>query len=308
MLFKTNLAEVHWKYLLVAFLASVGLWYTLNAREQIERIVEVRLDYKGLPPGLTVTAGQLNKLTVRLRGPSELLRSMSNRELAYTVDLSGVSKGNNVIPLTSSNNLPDLRAYEVLEVIPSRLVVQVDEIKEVSLPVKVFLRSSPLTPSLRLKDVEVQPALVTAKGPAAAISNLEELTVEIPADLAGEDRMVIDEVPVLAPPAVEISPPVVKVLRQLEVRRRRLSLQRDIIPEEDSPDISVRPSRVNLVVSVPQSLAKDAGYLAQIQVSVPLTESVPQQGEIKAPLQITAPVGTRIIKVNPDFVTLSRVK
>lgn len=41
----------NWRYLLVAFLLALGLWYTLNAREQIERVVEVRLDYKGLPTG-----------------------------------------------------------------------------------------------------------------------------------------------------------------------------------------------------------------------------------------------------------------
>ena len=71
----------NWRYLLVAFLLAIGLWYTLNAREQIERVVEVRLDYKGLPPGLIVTGGQLNKVSVRLRGPQELLRSMTNREI-----------------------------------------------------------------------------------------------------------------------------------------------------------------------------------------------------------------------------------
>ena len=58
----------NWRYLLVAFLLALGLWYTLNAREQIERVVEVRLDYKGLPTGLIVTGGQLNKVSVRLRG------------------------------------------------------------------------------------------------------------------------------------------------------------------------------------------------------------------------------------------------
>ena len=39
----------NWRYLLVAFLLALGLWYTLNAREQIERVVEVRLDRDGRP-------------------------------------------------------------------------------------------------------------------------------------------------------------------------------------------------------------------------------------------------------------------
>lgn len=83
----------NWRYFLVAFLLALGLWYTLNAREQIERVVEVRLDYKGLPTGLIVTGGQLNKVSVRLRGPQELLRSMTNREISYTMDLSGRDAG-----------------------------------------------------------------------------------------------------------------------------------------------------------------------------------------------------------------------
>ncbi|MFQ8737820.1 MAG: YbbR-like domain-containing protein [Bilophila wadsworthia] len=116
---------------MVAFLLALGLWYTLNAREQIERVVEVRLDYKGLPTGLIVTGGQLNKVSVRLRGPQELLRSMTNREISYTMDLSGVTPGKNVIPLTTGENKPpELRAYEVLEVTPSRMILEVDKIME----------------------------------------------------------------------------------------------------------------------------------------------------------------------------------
>ena len=127
----------NWRYLLVAFLLALGLWYTLNAREQIERVVEVRLDYKGLPTGLIVTGGQLNKVSVRLRGPQELLRSMTNREISYTMDLSGVTPGKNVIPLTTGENKPpELRAYEVLEVTPSRMILEVDKIMETNLPVR----------------------------------------------------------------------------------------------------------------------------------------------------------------------------
>ena len=140
----------NWRYLLVAFLLALGLWYTLNAREQIERVVEVRLDYKGLPTGLIVTGGQLNKVSVRLRGPQELLRSMTNREISYTMDLSGVTPGKNVIPLTTGENKPpELRAYEVLEVTPSRMILEVDKIMETNLPVKVALRASPASDRAR---------------------------------------------------------------------------------------------------------------------------------------------------------------
>ena len=44
MLSNTEPQKGNWLYLLVAFLLALGLWYTLNAREEIERVVEVRLD------------------------------------------------------------------------------------------------------------------------------------------------------------------------------------------------------------------------------------------------------------------------
>ena len=291
----------NWRYLLVAFLLALGLWYTLNAREQIERVVEVRLDYKGLPPGLIVTGGQLNKVSVRLRGPQELLRSMTNREISYTMDLSGVTPGKNVIPLTTGENKPpELRAYEVLEVTPSRMILEVDKIMETNLPVKVALRASPAASSVRLKDLVVDPPQVTVRGPASVIASMK-------VDLAAEGKAVSEEVPLLAPPAVELNPQVVKVTWKIDVKRRTLSLQRDIIFEGENPNVSAQPSRANLMVSVPQAMVKDAGYLAQFQVSVPSDTAMPaEDGTVNAPLQVAVPQGGRVLKISPETVSISR--
>lgn len=306
MLCNTDRQKGNWLYLLVAFLLSLGLWYTLNAREEIERVVDVRLDYKGLQPGLIVTGGQLNRVSVRFRGPKELLRSMTNRELSYTMDLSGVTAGKNVIPLTSSYRPPELRAYEVLEVTPSRMVLEVDKIMETNLPVKVALRASPVASSVRLKDLEVTPPQVTVRGPAGVVSEMKEIQAEIPANLAAEDQPTTEDVPLLAPPAVEITPQIVRVTWRIDVRRRSLNLQRDIVFDGDA-SLSIQPSRASLVVSVPQALAKDTGYLAQFQVSVPSDAPMPTgDEELSVPLQVAAPQGGRVLKTSPETVMISR--
>ena len=230
---KSEFQKSNLPYLLVAFLVALGLWYTLNAREEIERVVDVRIDYKGLPPGLIVTGGQINKVSVRFRGPKELLRSMTTRELSYTMDLSGVTAGRNVIPLTTSYKPPELRAYEVLEVTPSRMILEVDKIMEKSLPVKVTLRASPAASSVTLKDVVVEPKQVTVRGPAAAVASLKDISAEVPVDLDAEGRAVTEQVALLAPPSVEIMPQTVTVTWRLDVRRRTLSLQRDVLFEAE---------------------------------------------------------------------------
>lgn len=292
-------------YLLVAFIAALGLWYTLNAREEIERVVDVRIDYKGLPPGLIVTGGQINKVSVRFRGPKELLRSMATRELSYTMDLSGVTAGRNVIPMTTSYKPPELRAYEVLEVTPSRMILEVDKIMEKSLPVKVTLRASPVSPSVSLKDVVVEPKQVTVRGPASAITSLKSISAEIPVDLDAEGRAIAEQVPLLAPPSVEIMPQTVTVTWRLDVRRRTLSLQRDVLFEAEGTGVTVEPASVNLLVSVPQALARDSAYLTQFQVAVPADAPLPLPGEqSQVVLQATAPKGGRVIKVNPDQVAV----
>ena len=59
----------NWRYLLVAFLLALGLWYTLNAREQIERVVEVRLDYKGLPEASSIKSACASAVHRNCCGP-----------------------------------------------------------------------------------------------------------------------------------------------------------------------------------------------------------------------------------------------
>ena len=124
----SSVTESHWqtvKYILLSLLLAVGLWYVVIGSAQVEAQFDLRVDYRGLPEGLVVRDGMVNRISVRLRGPGELLRGLHSRDLAYTVDLSEVKKGANVLPL-SVDSLTDLKSYEVVDVSPSRLVLEVD--------------------------------------------------------------------------------------------------------------------------------------------------------------------------------------
>ena len=55
------------------------------------------------------------------------------------------------------------------------------------------------------------------------------------------------------------------------------------------------------MVSVPQAMVKDAGYLAQFQVSVPSDTAMPaEDGTVNAPLQVAVPQGGRVLKISPE--------
>ena len=91
------------------------------------------------------------------------------------------------------------------------------------------------------------------------------------------------------------------------MKRRTLSFQRDIIFEGENPNVNAQPSRANLMVSVPQGMVRDAGYLAQFQVSVPADTAMPaEDGAVSAPLQVAVPPGGRVLKISPETVSVSR--
>lgn len=295
--------SINWKFLCISLVAASLLWYTINARERIERVVDVRIDYKGLPSDLVVTSGLVNKVSVRLRGPLELLRSLANRELSYTMDLSGVTRGHNVIPVTW-DPVQDLRALQIMEIIPPRLNLTVDSIIERRLPVHSELRNSPFGYALRMIDVNVVPELVTVRGPASVVASLKQVTVEVPADIESEGVLVDDMLPVLAPSAVDVSPASVRVERRLLISRRNLSLQREVLPYDDTLDYVIEPSHVSIVVAIPRSLVNDADYLSQFQAYLKPGTFV-RDGETRSLLDVTIPQGAKLVRVNPPEVTLS---
>lgn len=315
-----------WLYFALAFLGALSLWYSVNAREQVERVVEVRLDYKGLPPGLTITSGQLNKISVRLRGPLELLRSLNSRELATTIDVSSLTVGTNVIPLGTdeATRTPGLRGYQVVEVMPSRLNLDVDRVLEARVPVEARLRESPFASSIKLTRVQIQPATVMVRGPSAEVTKLQKVMVELPVHLNQEGVVITDDNPVVAPPFVEVSPTTVSVTRLMDVQRRTISLQRDIIIDNTDLNLNVAPTRVTLRISIPSGSLKDAGYLAQIQASIEpesamehlsgalanLTSTAPAGAVEPAlvPVKISLPQGAGLISVNPEKVKLTLIK
>lgn len=308
--------RVRWLYMALAFVCALALWYTVNAREQVERVVEVRLDYKGLPPGLVITKGQINKVSVRLRAPLELLRSLSNRELSHTLDISHLTVGSNIIPLYSEGStVAGLRGYQPLEIMPSRLTLEVDRVIEAKVPVEARLRESSLTPSISLKQVQIQPDTVTVRGPSAEMGNLKKIPVEVPVALNHEGQTITDDITVVAPSGFEVSPATVKVTRLMEVQRRNISLQRDVIVDTGGDlNLSMSPSRVTLRISVPSVAFKDAAYLAQIQASIEPDDLLERLQSITngnkvdlpaVPVKISLPPGARLISVKPEQVRLT---
>ena len=183
MIFSKNSRKApHLLSLLVAFAVAVGMWYVVSVRDRLEVQLEVGIEYNGIPSGLVVTDGLVSKVQVRLRGPEILLRSISSRSLTEAINLSNIKKGTTIVPLTSDNMGPSLRAFELVDVQPPRIVITADTLAERSVPIRAVLESPLRSGALTVENVTVSPASVTLRGPEGVISSINNLPLGIRLD------------------------------------------------------------------------------------------------------------------------------
>ena len=292
----------NWLYLVLALLMALILWYMINAREQIERLVSVRLDYKGLPAGLTVLDGQINTIQVRLRGPRELFRTIESRDISYTVDLSELTPGMQVVPFDKDKHQA-FRMYQVLEVIPPHLTLDVDVLSEKEVPVSLRTRQMERLSDITVRWRSVAPGTVRLSGPASVLSRIQTLAVEAVPDSLIEDVPQIMDVPVIAPQGVTVRPAHVTAEYELTIKRRSLALVRPLVLDGDPGPCTVSPTRIRLRVAVPERLAEDEDYLAKIVTSVSLGESESGEREAVLPIRVSLPEGTRLESITPAMAS-----
>ena len=304
----SSVTESHWqtvKYILLSLLLAVGLWYVVIGSAQVEAQFDLRVDYRGLPEGLVVRDGMVNRISVRLRGPGELLRGLHSRDLAYTVDLSEVKKGANVLPL-SVDSLTDLKSYEVVDVSPSRLVLEVDALTERVLPLEVNIAPLPDEAPLRLTNVLLEPSFVTVKGPESLVKPLEHLSVSFDPNQDMDEGTRAMNVAVAGPDQVDITPPVTTLRYTLALKTAELELRRVVqLYAEARARYDVKPRSVSLGVEVPEGRVRDAEYQAAIRVVVrPPQLTTPGSGA-EAPVLVVLPAGARLVRVSPSTVTIT---
>ncbi|BFR48905.1 YbbR-like domain-containing protein [Nitratidesulfovibrio sp. HK-II] len=293
----------NWQYAIMAFVMAVTLWYMVTGRERVEVVSEVRLEFKGIPQNLVVREGLVNKVSVRVRGPKGLVRVMNSRDLNYAIDLSGLKRGTNIVPLTAEK-LPEARAFEVVEIIPSRLTLEVDAIGEKDVPVTVDLNGI-LPVDLRIDKTEVVPPRVHLRGPETLISRIDKVKVAVAAPALDEaGSMEVQATPIL-PEATESIPPTVSVQFTLGVRIKETTLKREVsVRPPQGLRAQVSPRTVTLLLEMPASVAADEVALRGVRVYAEVPVGT-MPGQAKLPVRVDLPEKVRLKDISPDAVNVT---
>ena len=291
--------------LMLSLVFAVGLWYVVTGSAQVEADVAVRVEYRGLPSGLMVEEGMINRVNVRLRGPAELLRSLHDRDLTYTVDLSEVKRGANVIPL-EPGSLLEFKAYEVVSSRPNRLVLEVDTLAEKIVPLEALVTPPGEASELRLASTVLEPSFVTIQGPEHIVRTLDKLDVVYDANRETEAGARSVSLAIAAPDLVEVTPPVTTLRYTLAAKTELLDLERLVqLDGGELREYMVEPPRVKLRVDVPEARKEDANYLASIRVLARVPELAPG-ASTRVSVLVMLPPGAHLIDVENLDVQLTR--
>jgi len=292
---------------LLSLVIATGLWYLVVGRDHVETQVELRVEYRGLPSGLVVGEGLANQLSVRLRGSAELLRNLHSRDLIYTVDLSEVQRGANAIPL-HVGDLPDLKPFEIMEVIPSRLVLEADALTERVVPLAARTMPLPADSPYTLSHLILEPSFVTIKGPEMQVNTLERLLVIYDPNKNASEGPHQANVAISTPPQIEVTPPVTTLRYTLDLKMKTVTLDRLVQVGGDTAEYLIKPHNIEIELSVPENLVDDADYLDAVRIVIrPPVELESGETTTLTPL-VMLPSGARLNRMEPASVQVTRKK
>lgn len=264
--------KIHWPSALLALLMATIIWYTVTGRERVETWVGVRLEVKGVPDGYVMLDGNNlpGTLEVRLRGPSGLIRNLTGQDIPLVLSLSNVDKGRNIIPLNRSD-LPISGAFEVMEIRPPSIEVDVDILEEKTVEI-VPLTSVALPEGITKISYTPSPKEITIKGPSNLLKRINkvEALVNLP-DKINTRHLKLNSY-ISMPPGIEATPSSVSISAEVDGEDKQISLERNVVIKTTlgRPKIKLVPAGVKLTLSVPFDWDEKNKKLSEVQAFVDL--------------------------------------
>lgn len=175
---KRFVTEHFWVKLLAILLAAI-MWtlVTSQRRERIfERSFDIPITLVGVPRDLVITNAIDDSVSVRLRGPLSVLRSLTTQNLEATLDLSTAREGRiDVFIRPQAVSVPS--EIEVVSIDPAKITFRFEPRRQKIVPVRPFLVGAPPA-GFAIVSETTTPSEALITGPASLIRDVSEVTTE----------------------------------------------------------------------------------------------------------------------------------
>jgi len=95
---------MNWHLKLFSLILATALWAVIAKESTSEIIFDVPVEYQNVPPDTEVIGDTAKKVEVRLRGPSSLIREISEKDISTVIDLDRMPlNGETTVPLNAQH-------------------------------------------------------------------------------------------------------------------------------------------------------------------------------------------------------------
>ena len=300
--------KIHWPSALLSVLLALTIWFTVAGRERVEAWINVHVEIKDVASNYIIMNG--NKLPstveVRLRGPSGLIRNLTGQNIPMLLSLSSLKLGHNLVPL-NGDNIPISGAFDILEIRPAMIEVNVDLLGEKE--VELTAKSSHSLPS-GITRIELIPPQETIRlnGPQTILDKIDKVEALISLPSSVHQRELALPAFINLPQGVTATPQDIVVKALVEGKPKKITVQRSVKFSDVnavSSDISVKPKTVNVTVQIPFDWDEKKQQLNQIfaMVEVPKGGFTTKKAKTMR-VSVQTPDEVKFVSVEPRTVKI----
>ncbi len=162
--------------LILVLFIGIGIFLLWPYASTRETDIFIPVDSEKIPEGLIITNGPIPGIEVHIRGPKSTIRILSDLKIQYTIDLSGVNIGVNVIPILPAK-IPLPSQISILKINPDSITVKVENEIKKKLPVNISLTGKPAK-GFMVVEAKAKPITVILRGSKDTLSRMDKVSTK----------------------------------------------------------------------------------------------------------------------------------
>ncbi len=240
------------KLKIFSLIFAVILWVFATTGEKAEIGLIVPVEVKNIPKSFVVVDLRPPSVDVRIYGPKSLLRTVLNRDLKITLDISKVRRPGIIKYRITGSDLELPRGVVLKGVQPRTIEVELDRFVKKEVKVVPRIRGKPGR-YYEISRISIEPDHVSLEGPEKFISKVKRVFTE-PIDIKGEKGEFTFKKKVVYPQTYHtfVTPKSVEVKVEVKPREGEKSFKVPVNPP--SKHVKIYPSVLTVRVKGPLDL------------------------------------------------------
>jgi len=292
--------------LILVFFIGMGIFLLWPHASVQEADIFIPVDSEKIPEGLIITNGPFTGIEVHVRGPKSIVRTLSDLKIQYTIDLSGINIGANVIPIRQ-DQIPLPKGISILKINPDSITAKVENEIKKKLPVNISLTGKPAK-GFMVVGSKAKPMSVILRGSEDTLSQMDKVSTQ-PINIKGLSGSFKKEVALDLVENLKLVDSSKIILANVLIKEQLTTKTFDNIPVQGDESLYVyriTPPVITIKVKGPVNMIEKLYGSNGVQVYVDLKGLKP--GVYNKRATITLPVKTTLIDAKPEIFKVKIIR